>query len=237
MIGHMQVLSLFPECAIAITTKQDGGIVSVAQFQDLLEQNGVKVRNLVIPSHQHGTEIAEVRQQLSGTLKDVFADGLMTDERMAVLTHRVADCCPIIILDRKKKLLLALHAGWRGMTLGIVGMGILTLQARYRSNLADLWMWIGPCIQKESYISSEVPMQIQFNPWKNHIHVRDDGFHVDLPGFAFAEALRLGIEEAHIINDGRDTFTESDTFFSHRRAVTEQNIADDQRFAVAAWLV
>lgn len=237
MIGAMQVLSLFPECSIAITTKDDGGIVSIAQLQDLLEQSGVKIRGLALPAHQHAVSISEVNLPLTDDKKNISADGLMTDEKLVVLAHRVADCCPIVILDRRKRLLLTLHAGWRGMTLGIVGMGLLSLQAKYRSNPDDIWVYIGPCIQKESYKSGEVPVQIQFAPWKNHIHVREDGFHVDLPGFAYDEARRLGISESHIINDGRDTYKEADTFFSHQRAVTDQNIADDQRFAVASWLV
>lgn len=232
----MQILSLFPECSIAVTTKADGGIVSVAQFQDMLEQEGVHPRALVIPSHVHATTIESIQLPTSGT-KEIVADGLMTQERNVVLAHRVADCCPIVILDRKKKALTTLHAGWRGSTLGIIGMGILSLQATYKSHIDDIWIWIGPCIQKDSYISREVPVQSQFAPWKNHIHVRDDGFHVDLPGFAFEEAVRLGVDETHIINDGRDTYTEREIFFSHKRAVDEQNIADDQRFVVAAWLV
>lgn len=233
----MQLLSLFPECQIAITTKADGGIVSAAQLSDLLEQSDAKLRGLVVPSHRHATGIAEITLPLTPEQKDVAVDGLVTDEKLVGLVHRVADCCPIVLLDRRRRVLMTLHAGWRGMTLGMVGMGILTLQAKYRSTPQDLWMWIGPSIQKDSYLSPEVPVQLQFLPWKNHIHVREDGFHVDLPGFAFSQATSLGIEPDHIINDGRDTFTEKDAFFSHQRAVKEQNIGDDQRFAVISWLV
>lgn len=233
----MQILSLFPECSIGITTKVDGGVVSVAQFQDMLEQAGVKPRALVIPSHIHGTTIIDIQLPLESGSKEIVSDGLMTQERQVILAHRLADCCPVVVLDRKKKALATLHAGWRGMTMGIVGMGILSLQAQYRSHINDIWVWVGPCIQKDSYISQDVPLQSQFTPWKNHIHVRDDGYHVDLPGFVFDEARRLGIDESHIINDGRDTYVESEIFFSHKRAVDEQNIADDQRFVVSAWLV
>ncbi len=237
MIGRMQLLSLFPECSIAITTKEDGGIVSVNQLQDLLEERSIKPRTVVLPSHSHATHICEVTFPLSAENKEINADGLITDEKQVVLAHRVADCCPIVILDRRKRILVTLHAGWRGMTQGIVGMGLLTLQAKGRSNLNDIWVWIGPCIQKDSYLSSQVPLQTQLASWKNHIHVRDDGFHVDLPGYAFDEVMKLGVSADHIISDGRDTFLERDAFFSHSRAVIEQNVTDDQRFVIAAWLV
>lgn len=233
----MQLLSIFPECSIAISTKDDGGIVSLAQLQAILEQQGAKLRGVVIPSHQHSTNIAQVDYPLPLELKEVGADALITDEKMVGLAHRVGDCCPIVILDRRKRVLLTMHAGWRGMTLGLVGMGILTMQAKYRSAVTDLWMWIGPCIQKNSYVSPDVPMQLQFAPWKPHIHVRDDGFHVDLPGFAFDEGVRLGLDPGHIINDGRDTYAETEIFYSHRRAVKQQDIGEDQRFAVCAWLI
>lgn len=232
----MQILSLFPECAIAITTKDDGGVVSQAQLSDLLEQAGVRPRAIVLPTHQHASLIKTIELPLKSEDKELAADGLQTQEKEVVLAHRLGDCCPIIILDRKKRALSALHAGWRGMTAGIVGLGILSLQAEYRSHVDDLWIWIGPCVQKDSYLSPNVPVQAQLPAWKNHIHVREDGFHVDLPGFVFDEALRLGVDETHIINDGRDTFKENTVFFSHSRSVREQNVNDDQRFVVAAWL-
>lgn len=221
---------------IALTTRDDGGIVSQAQLQDVLEQSGTRVRAIVLPSHQHATQMYEVTSPFD-IPKEIVADGLMTQEKMVVLAHRLADCCPLVVLDRRKRALCVLHAGWRGMTLGIVGLGILSLRAHYHSRLEDVWVWIGPCIQKESYISQSVPVQSQLLPWKKHIHVRENGFHVDLPGFAFEEAMRLGVHETHIINDGRDTFTESSLLFSHRRAIEQQDVTADQRFVVAAWLV
>lgn len=233
----MQVISPFPECTLGITTKADGGIVSLAQFQDLLLVAGITPRALVIPRHAHATQITPIALPLDQTAKELVCDGLMTSEKNVVLAHRVADCCPIIMLDRRKRALATLHGGWKGLTLGIVGMGILTLKAGNNSRNEDLWVWIGPCIQKDSYICNSLPVQFQLEPWKTHIHVREDGYHIDLPGFIFDECRRLGVDENHIINDGRDTYKESEIFYSHRRAVVTEDVNEDQRFVVSAWLV
>lgn len=230
----MQLLSPFTECAIGITTREDGGIESSATLDAILERSQIRYQHIVLPVHEHGTHIAAVDVQTK--VSDLVADGMITRDRHVVLAHRVADCAPIVILDRKRKVLLTLHAGWRGITQGIVPIGILTASARWGCSAEDLWIWIGPCIQKQSYFLKTAPPIINIPYWKNYITVQDDEYHIDMVGAISSQCINFNIPSEHIFSDGRDTVMENDTFFSHRRSLQTGDRADDQRFVVCAWI-
>ncbi len=51
-------------------------------------------------------------------------DGLYTDKKELILTIRVADCNAIYLWSRQKKLVMLLHAGWRGTIKNILQKGI-----------------------------------------------------------------------------------------------------------------
>jgi len=168
---------------------------------------------------------------------EISVDGLFTQRRDAILAHKVADCVPVVLMDRKRRALMTLHAGWRGLTQGIIGMGLIGMQAYAGSDVGDIWVWIGPCIQAQSYITTVPPVQMQLPSWKGCVSVGNTGYHVDMPKFITQECMHKGVDETHIINDGRDTYTMDDIFYSHKRAKDTKDKQQDLRFAVLAWLL
>ena len=88
---------------------------------------------------------------------DRFAPGDPPAEGDAVITHlsglllavQVADCLPVLIVDKAKRILAAVHAGWRGLLAGVVPKTLEAMQSRYASDprhcLAVIGPSIGPC--------------------------------------------------------------------------------------------
>jgi YfiH family protein len=74
------------------------------------------------------------------------ADGLMTDEPGLLLGIRTADCIPILVADRKRRVVAAFHAGWRGTVERIVESGIGRMRLQFGSRPEDLVATIGPGI-------------------------------------------------------------------------------------------
>ncbi|PWU23960.1 hypothetical protein C5B42_01210 [Candidatus Cerribacteria bacterium 'Amazon FNV 2010 28 9'] len=232
----MEFLSTFPECVIGISTLNDGSVDTLEHVHALLNTVvSYPFAQIVLPKHQHATICRQVSRLTES--ENMMVDGLITSDPGVVLAHRFGDCVPIVILDRRRRCLASLHAGWRGLTQGIVAEGVLSLQAVLRSNVEDIWVWIGPCIQKNSYISRDEPLQTSLPYWKPYITQEQNGFHIDLPGFITAQCIRLGMSEEHIISDGRDTYSQENIFYSHRRAMEANNAASDGRFVTVAWLV
>ena len=82
---------------------------------------------------------------------DLPADGdaLITRRSGLLLAVQVADCLPVLIVDKTKRVLAAVHAGWRGLLAGVVPKTLQAMQSRYASDprhcLAVIGPSIGPC--------------------------------------------------------------------------------------------
>ena len=74
------------------------------------------------------------------------ADGLMTDEPGLLIGIQTADCIPILVADRKRRVVAAFHAGWRGTVKRIVESGIGRMRLAFGSRPEDLTAAIGPGI-------------------------------------------------------------------------------------------
>ncbi len=72
------------------------------------------------------------------------ADGLLTDHPGELLGVQVADCIPVLVADKKKKIVAAFHAGWRGTVQRIVERGVGRMRLEFDSNPRDLIAAVGP---------------------------------------------------------------------------------------------
>jgi polyphenol oxidase len=95
---------------------------------------------------RHGSIVrrAEPRGVVTpGTVYD-HCDGLWSDEPGLGMLLLTADCLPIAIARRsgERPALAILHAGWRGLLAGIVGVGVRTLGGPVAAAIGPA---IGPC--------------------------------------------------------------------------------------------
>lgn len=77
-------------------------------------------------------------------------DGLLTFSPNTPLLIRTADCLPIYIFEKKKKLIGLIHAGRKGLENGIIENLIDKLNS-IETNLNDLELFIGPHICSKCY--------------------------------------------------------------------------------------
>jgi YfiH family protein len=73
-------------------------------------------------------------------------DALATDKPGVLLGIRTADCVPVLIVDPKRRVCAAVHAGWRGTLAGISGKAVAHLRTRYGCEPRDLLAALGPAI-------------------------------------------------------------------------------------------
>ena len=66
---------------------------------------------------------------------------------IAVLT---ADCAPILIHDEKKKMIAAIHAGWRGAYKDIIKK-VVKFMIKKGCSTQNITAAIGPCISSNNY--------------------------------------------------------------------------------------
>jgi polyphenol oxidase len=83
------------------------------------------------------------------------ADGLITDEAGLLLAVQTADCIPVLVADRKRRVVGAFHAGWRGTVKRIVETGVGRMRVAFGSRPEDLVAAIGPGIGQCCYAVGE----------------------------------------------------------------------------------
>jgi YfiH family protein len=78
--------------------------------------------------------------------KQCKGDALATKRKGLLLGVRTADCSPVLVVDPKKRVVAAIHAGWRGTLARIVAKTIGQMQMEFGSQPKDLLAAVGPTI-------------------------------------------------------------------------------------------
>jgi YfiH family protein len=162
---------------------------------------GVRRGSILRARQVHGTRVRHADAPPEDVLAEE-ADGHMTTAPRTPALVLVADCLPIALAGAGGVAML--HAGWRGLSEGILHSGVLALRER-RPLAAAIGPGIGPCCYE---VGDEV---LRLFPDEVVAHDRN----LDLKAAARRTLERLGVEEIH--DCGLCTSCEPELFFSHRR--------------------
>jgi len=80
-----------------------------------------------------------------------MGDGLATDKPGLFLVIKTADCLPILLVDDQRRVIAALHCGWRGTAQRLAEKGVTALHERYGCEPRALLAAFGPCIGRYCY--------------------------------------------------------------------------------------
>ena len=110
-----------------------------------LKKLGLQRKKLIVPNQIHSNIIKVVKNNTK--IEKIKADGLLTISNKFVLGILTADCAPVFLIDEKKKIICAMHVGWKGAKKNIIKSGV-KLMLEYGSKLNNIISCIGPCIGK-----------------------------------------------------------------------------------------
>jgi len=173
------------------------------------------------------------------------ADALVTDVPGLVIAVKTADCLPVLLVDTKKRVVAAIHAGWRGMVKRIVEKTVGVMRREYGTAPRNLQAAIGPGIAACCYaVGDEVrdafESQFAYAPQLFHEVMAHDELkerypllfltarapghhplgrklHLDLAMAAQHQLLDAGIPHKQIFATGKCTSCHNDLLFSHRK--------------------
>lgn len=142
-------------------------------------------------------------------------DALVTDVPRILLAVSTADCTPVLICDPVKRVVAAVHAGWKGTVARLAAKTLMKMQERYGTNFADCSVFIGACIDECSFeVGNEVAAQ--FDESVKRYDAGKGKFMVDLKKANAQQCLELGVPVSRIEISPFSTFTHHEHFFSHR---------------------
>lgn len=116
---------------------------------------GDQATPLAVVRQFHSNLIVRADREDVGRERPRKADGAITDEPGFLLAVQVADCIPVLVADRKRRVVGAFHAGWRGTVKRIVEMGVGRMRLEFGCRPQDLIAAIGPGIGPCCYAVGE----------------------------------------------------------------------------------
>ncbi len=164
----------------------------------------------------HSSKIFFIKKPLK---HKIIGDALITNIKNLPIGILTADCAPILILDEKKKIIAAVHAGWRGAYKNIV-IKVLNKLINLGSNKKDIIAVIGPSIGQKNYqVGKEFKEKFLNKSMKNltFFKSKQKKIYFDLGKFIYFQLISFGIKKIDVIR--KDTFEKKNNFFSARRSL------------------
>lgn len=200
-------------------------------YRRFLSAVGAKSSLLAMCNQVHGTEIrnlttADLKQDPYGKVS-FEADGIMTAIPGVILTVFSADCIPVLLYDPNRRVIAALHAGWRGTAAGIVTAAVEQMTAVYGTDPGDILAAIGPgidqcCFETHEDVPNAMTSALACGSLP-FIHLMENGkFSVDLKGINAKRLELAGLDPANIALCRDCTCCQADKYWSHRRQGTQR---------------
>jgi polyphenol oxidase len=159
----------------------------------------------------HGVDVVQA-DRAGG---ESIADAAFTRVPDVVCAVQIADCLPVFFCDRAGTRVASAHAGWRGLSAGVLERTVSSLGVPPN----ELMAWLGPAIgpQKfevgadvfEKFTAVDPASSAAFKP------LREGKWLADLYALARGRLLLAGVTA--IFGGGLCTFSDPARFFSHRR--------------------
>jgi len=179
---------------------------------------GVTYKKLVLLNQMHSNKFYFIKKGHNFN-KKIKADSLITNVKNIAIGVLTADCVPILIYDKDKDIISAIHAGWKGAYKGIIN-NTINFFIKNGSNVKSLIAIIGPCISEKNY---EVKKNFQDKFIKKNVinkkffKTTNNKTYFSLNKYIYSQLRNLGIKNLEVIN--KDTFDAKNNFFSARRAL------------------
>lgn len=176
---------------------------------------------IVFPRQTHSDRVVVVTSEnFANTIDDT--DALITNEPGLFICVQTADCVPIMLFDPEKKVVAAIHAGWKGTVSKIAKKTVQRMVEKFGCNPADIVAGIGPSIHMHAYeVGAEVveAVEASFNnsPALLKPSLNEGRAFLDLWEANQTVLIESGIQEENIEVMGLCSFEQADLFFSARR--------------------
>ncbi len=147
-------------------------------------------------------------------------DAVITNQKNLPIAILTADCVPILICDHKKKIIAAIHAGWKGAYKGIVDR-VIKFMIKKGSEPQNITAVMGPSISIYNYeVQNDFKNKFLKKDRRNKIffRIKREKLYFDLTKYVKSILLKNKLKKIERIKI--DTFDFRNKFFSARRALS-----------------
>ena len=145
------------------------------------------------------------------------ADGLITNEKDLSLLIFFADCVPILIADKKTRVISAIHSGWRGTKDNIITVAIKKFTEKLGSDPNDLIFAIGPSIGVCHFeVNKELHFELTSLYGQDCGRIENQKHYLNLRQAIFNQITKCGVPKENIAVSDECTYCNKE-LYSFRR--------------------
>lgn len=219
----MKIFPQFPWLRATISEKCDGNMRIGPEIIDLERsareenrkrflENETFSSSLVTPYLAHGNSVAVVSDASLPYLQN--CDALVTSVSGLSVGVTIADCVPVFFADPVLKVIGLAHAGWRGLTAGVLEETLRVFRGDFGSRSENISVVIGPHIGACHF---EVQKDVFDMFVTNERFIRHGKYYADLSSVCINILCAHGVKKEWIQSLNQCTHCEQDVYFSHRR--------------------
>lgn len=170
--------------------------------------------DIYMPIQKHTDKVIILKNITSPEI----GDAVLTSRKDLLIGVQTADCIPIVLADKEKMVVGAVHAGWRGTASNIIIKTIKVLLSEFNSRIEDIIIAMGPSIKGCCYqVDIDVERAI-YNATGNggYLRRKNGKYYIDLPKANKIQILSIGVPEKNIWISGECTSCNHDRYHSFR---------------------
>jgi YfiH family protein len=214
-------IKIFNKTNNSVNYSFDPDSIRLEEKKLISQDTGIEQKNIISLQQVHGDDIVDIADYPDKNYP-IYAEGdaLVTPLKNLCLVIRTADCVPVIIYDKKNKILGAVHSGWKGTELDISSKLVKYMNLQYKSNPDNLDVWILPSIGPESYeIKDDVAVHFE-----DRFLNMNNGIFLNLWKSITESLIDAGIRESRIHQSNICTLKNKKEYFTHRGGDAGRNL-------------
>ena len=176
-------------------------------------------KNIFLNHQIHSNKFVFIDKGFKSNRKKIKADAIITDQKKIPIAVLTADCVPVLLYEKKRNIIAAIHAGGKGAYRDIIDK-VISFMIKKGCERKYIIAAIGPCIKQQSYnVKEDFKRKFINKNKKNKIFFkrRNDLTFFNLSNFVKSQLESNKITKIDTINI--DTFDKKNNFFSARRSL------------------
>ena len=181
---------------------------------------GKKTKNIFLVHQIHSNKFIFIGKNYKFKKEKVRADAIITDQKKLPIAVLTADCVPVLLFDNQKKIIAAIHAGWKGAFKGII-YKVIKFMLNKGCKRKNIIAAIGPSIAQKNYnVQEDFKKKFIKKHKKNKIFFKNINkqIYFDLPNYVKSQVKINRINRIDMKNV--DTYDKKNNFFSARRSLS-----------------
>ncbi|HMK76383.1 MAG TPA: peptidoglycan editing factor PgeF [Thermodesulfobacteriota bacterium] len=209
-------VSLPPYDSLNLSDKNGDQKECVSTNKNLIARTfGFDPSRLVLLDQMQQDQILLLKKPIATLSSPLEYDALITNFPNIYLAILTADCLPIFVVDQKRRVTAAIHAGRNGTVLRITAKVLTRMKEEFGCSSRDLLITLGPSI---GVCCHEIDKKAFHPEWEPFSTPKGTGkWLIDLAQINIAQMKGEGIKGEQISWVNLCTHCCSDLFFSYRR--------------------